>query len=78
MSGLAGPICGMETGRTPVPSAPAWLLPLITATVYKRGGKPEIAMAEIRRMLLEKISARIEKDRAKADLLKESAPPQRI
>ena len=55
MSDLAGPICGMETGRTPVPSTPAWLLPLITASVYRRGGKPERAMAEIRRMLLGKI-----------------------
>jgi hypothetical protein len=45
---------------------------------YRRRGKPERLMAEIRRMLLRRISARIEKERAKADLLKESAPPQRI
>lgn len=50
----------------------------ICSTLYRRRGKPERAMAEIRRMLLRKISARLEKKRGAADLLKESAPPKRI
>jgi len=45
---------------------------------YRRRGKPERAMAEIRRMLLRKIFARLEKERETADLLKESTQPERI
>jgi hypothetical protein len=50
----------------------------ICSTLYRRRGKPERVMAEIRRMLLRRISARLEKERETADLLKESAPPKRI
>jgi hypothetical protein len=48
------------------------------ANLYRRRGKPERVMAEIRRTLLRKISARFKKERAEANLLKESAPMGRI
>jgi hypothetical protein len=46
--------------------------------LYRRRGNPERAMAEIRRILLQKISARMKKEREEANSVKESIPPQRI
>jgi hypothetical protein len=39
---------------------------------YKRRGKPQRAMAEIRRMLLQKISGQIEKEALPAAVMKKS------
>ncbi len=47
-------------------------------TLYRKHGKPERAMAEIRRMLLQKITDRIKKERLSAASVKESASGRRI
>jgi hypothetical protein len=41
-------------------------------SLYRQRGKPQRAMAEIRRMLLRKISARLKKERAARVLTKDS------
>jgi hypothetical protein len=47
-------------------------------SLYRQRGKPERVMAEIRRMLLRKISARLERDRESMNSLKETASTKRI
>jgi hypothetical protein len=47
-------------------------------SLYRRRGKPERVMAEIRREILRKISARLKKERAAHVLMKDSDLWQRI
>jgi hypothetical protein len=47
------------------------------SSLYRRRGKPERVMAEIRQTLLQKISARLEKERKETESIGRTGPATR-